>query len=727
MLSNSYETEQKKEQDISKESIPEFSFTNFFDLDPNSFEILNPYNLNDALKTIENMTEEKYSKNYLDDYSKKDFEFKEYEEDINFSIDNISFLTSTIEEEDSNLSGLINIDGTNYEFISLVNFVKNNYIFRKENKNQILINSTSDNYKINDNTNNEIEEVYDTGINFKLINKDEGKKEIIIKCSVNPEILEKNIFENLITKSPFPKAKQVYERILKYRKQVEQYKKQYNGLFIYELDIKIPVNSINKVLYNNKGLYLLDLQHPPNFRTNFLIDPANINDYNNNKNNNYFDLNLNKINNYNYYENIIFPFRNFKDEISNLKYRHFYILIEKKEIDINNKRKNYFNNGINDTNEEFMRIISSLFKTYSNEIDISKLIFQEEIYYKEEFEFKNSKDYIKPNYELSNYFKYESNKELKKIFQNLNFIQKDNADRNKEKEDLDENIISPIEKVPNDENLIKLYYQILALISEGILSYYNAIEFVENLLFNKTKNYHEKIFNKCKKEDYPILLNLSLEKLLDKYQNSLEERSLSKFEADLNFTFKSIYHQFLTKNIKDIINPTKNSFLIPVQRCTITPTFILFAPYALAQGNRILRDFLSTPVLAMLCSYKMEDFKEGRWNNQILIEYIKYIMAIGFPLGEKIYKFFNFSQSQFRNKACWLLTEPDKILRKTGNYSKIKNVAKFGARVSQNLTTTIKTIKIPSKNIIKINDITKESSKEIYDQENKLKKKNKKD
>ena len=72
------------------------------------------------------------------------------------------------------------------------------------------------------------------------------------------------------------------------------------------------MNSINKVLYNNKGLYLLDLQHPPNFRTNFLIDPANINDYNNNKNNNYFDLNLNKINNYNYYENIIFPFRNFK-------------------------------------------------------------------------------------------------------------------------------------------------------------------------------------------------------------------------------------------------------------------------------------------------------------------------------------------------------------------------------------------------------------------------------
>ena len=38
-------------------------------------------------------------------------------------------------------------------------------------------------------------------------------------------------------------------------------------------------------------------------------------------------------------------------------------------------------------------------------------------------------------------------------------------------------------KRPLDEELIKLYYQILALISEGILSYYTAIEFVENIIF----------------------------------------------------------------------------------------------------------------------------------------------------------------------------------------------------------------------------------------------------
>ncbi len=247
------------------------------------------------------------------------------------------------------------------------------------------------------------------------------------------------------------------------------------------------------------------------------------------------------------------------------------------------------------------------------------------------------------------------------------------------------------------------------------------MEFSENIIYSKSQNYKEAIFKKIKPEEYPLLFNLSLEKLLDKYQNSLEEKSLNELESDLNFTFNSVYSQYLLKSEKDIINPSKNSFLIPVQRCTITPTFILFAPYALAQGNRILRDFLSTPVLAMLCSYKIEDFKEGRWNNQILIEYIKYVMYLGFNLGEKSYKFFNFSQSQFRNKACWLLTEPEKIQRKTGNYIRITNVAKYGARVSQNLTTTIKTIKIPSKNIIKIPDVTINSKIKIKDQEKKVK------
>jgi hypothetical protein len=55
--------------------------------------------------------------------------------------------------------------------------------------------------------------------------------------------------------------------------------------------------------------------------------------------------------------------------------------------------------------------------------------------------------------------------------------------------------------------------------------------------------------------------------------------------------------------------------------------------------------------------------------------------------------------------SCWLLTNPETVLKKTGDYSKIKIVAKFGARISQTLTTTIKTIKIPKDHIKYINDV----------------------
>ena len=172
-------------------------------------------------------------------------------------------------------------------------------------------------------------------------------------------------------------------------------------------------------------------------------------------------------------------------------------------------------------------------------------------------------------------------------------------------------------------------------------------------------------------------------------------------------TFKYLYSEYIDKEKKmnDLLKPNRNTKLIYIQRCIITPTYILFTPYVLDQGNRILRDFLPSTYLSMLCGFKMDNFEEGRWNNKFLIEYIKYILEEGIYIGEKNFKFFNFSQSQFRNMSCWLLTEPKEILPKTGDYSKINIVAKFGARISQTLTTTIKTINIPKDHIVEIDDV----------------------
>ena len=126
---------------------------------------------------------------------------------------------------------------------------------------------------------------------------------------------------------------------------------------------------------------------------------------------------------------------------------------------------------------------------------------------------------------------------------------------------------------------------------------------------------------------------------------------MNQFESIIESTFKYIYSIYLIKDMKEILKPSKNPTLKYIQRCVITPTYILFTAYILEQGNRIIREFLPSTHLAMLCGFKMDNFDEGRWSNKFLIEYIKFILEEGIYIGEKNYKFFNFSQSQIFLKA----------------------------------------------------------------------------
>jgi hypothetical protein len=109
---------------------------------------------------------------------------------------------------------------------------------------------------------------------------------------------------------------------------------------------------------------------------------------------------------------------------------------------------------------------------------------------------------------------------------------------------------------PDDEELIKLYYQIVALVSEGILSYYTAIEFTENILFQKNQDYYTKIFSILEKENkdlYPIFFNLVLTKILNKFQNSLEEQTLPIFELNIKNTFDALYAEYINRGLKEIL------------------------------------------------------------------------------------------------------------------------------------------------------------------------------
>ena len=630
---------------------------NYFDLTPENLRIQIPFNFNNGLNNIQNKTLSDLSTELKEIVPTKEERNIGYFSEINFSLSNVSFLTSKLSQNKKT------------EYILLNDLKSNGYI--KENPEYL----GQDNEKI------------DKGVNFKIITRDDDKKEIYIKCIINYDKFIENIKNNFIKKSKFEKAETVLENSIKYQKHELSCKN-------LEFDIKIFPNSINKVIYTENGEFLFDLQFPPMFRTNFLIDETSIR------------VGMKK-NDYTYYENIVFPFRNFKDEIANLKYRHFYVLIKKdlKDVNLNDSYKDE-----DDTIEELQYYLGNLFTNKNNIIDRKKFQHFSKIKITTENEIKKN-NYKEGKYELSDYFKFNSDEKINEILKKLKFIRNENDkiyyydtgfdnDNNNENESGKNN-----KKLPLDEEVIKLNYQILALVSEGILSYYNAIEFIENILFKKNKDYRSTIFELSSDQDYPTFFNLTLTKILNKFQNSLEELSLETFESHLETTFRAIYSEYLIKDMKEILRPSRNPVLRFIQRCIITPTYILFTPYILDQGNRILRDFIPSINLSMLCGFKMDNFEEGRWNNKFLIEYIKYIMSNGFYIGEQNFKFFNFSQSQFRNMSCWLLTNPKEILEKTGDYSNIKVVAKFGARISQTLTTTIKTIKIPKDHIIRINDV----------------------
>ena len=617
------------------------NFKSFYDLDPANIKIKIPYKFNNALEILDNLTLEKFTKDLNEIIQKEiDLDFLSYKNSVNFSLNNILFLTTKSSFNKS-------------EYILLNDFKKEEYISIPK-------------YEISS------DELLNTGMNIKIYKKEDGKKELNIKCIVNYEKFAENIIHNLMEKSNFEKSKEILEKSKIYMEK-ELINKN------LEFDMKISANSINRIIYTDNGEYILDLQCPPKFRTNFLIDEKK----------NLFKINTNK--DYTYYENIMFPFRNFQDEISNLKYRHFFILLQKdKNIDPSQE---------NDTTENLQNSLGSIFALNEIEIDKKNFIHINGLKIFSEKEIKSS-FYKEGQYELGDYFRYNSDEKIHQILKNLNFIKQENVEEN------NNNNNENMKEKPEDEELIKLFYQIVALVSEGVLSYYTAIELTENILFQKNVDYFTKIFSVLENKDlYPIFFNLVLTKLLNKFQNSLEEQTLPIFELNIKNAFDALYAEYTNKGLKEILKPSKNPILTNVQRCIITPTYILFTPYILDQGNRILRDFLSSTNLSMLCVFKMDNFEEGKWNNKFLIEYIKYVMNEGFFLGEKKFKFFNFSQSQFRNMSCWLLTQPEKILPKTGDYSNIKIVAKFGSRVSQTLTTTIKTIKIPNDHIVYINDI----------------------
>ena len=322
----------------------------FFDLNPEDLKILNPYDFNESIKRLENLSNEELMN---DHFASKEWELADNIGNLNYDINSVKFLTSRIEFKENNFVELLNLD---------------NYIFKDEEKKTYLL----------------------------KFQNDSRKNEIQIKCCVNYQTFTQNIYENMCEKSIF-KSSQILKNVIdKILNEDDKIKK-------CEFDIIIKLNSIIQIYYTEKGDYLIELQHPPLFKTNFLID---------------------KTKKSKDYESIVFPFRNFKDEIANLKYRKTYILINK-----NTEKTPENNQNLNQIN------ILSAFQSIFSDKDKIKIVPNIN-YNMDEDSMKKKSNYIK-NMELSEYFKYNSNQEIKQIFLNLGFLKeiKNEEIKNKEEEE----------------------------------------------------------------------------------------------------------------------------------------------------------------------------------------------------------------------------------------------------------------------------------------------------
>ena len=338
------EKERKKEiiNKTNQERISSIEMKNFFfDLKNDDLKAIIPYNLERSLESIENLTEEE-ARDSLNHFQKKNNPFKNKEDNIFISLDEILFATSSKNDYGEQDYYLLN---------NLNEYLLPDDICKKKEIKKITI---------------------------ELKKQQNRKTNIFLRCFVQKDKFSENIIENFLQKSTFSKANELYEA---YKKNLEIIKESN-----FRLTIKIQMNSLKKIYYNSdEGEFYFELQTPPIFSTNFLI--SGVEEMENNI--------------------CLFPFRNFEDEFSNLKYRNFVVIIKKKNYVID----------LDDSEDTLDTLYKSFKNLFSNARSEEKL-FKKKITLIED-------DKMMGN--LSDFFNYENNEDIKtklEKFLFLNFLKK---------------------------------------------------------------------------------------------------------------------------------------------------------------------------------------------------------------------------------------------------------------------------------------------------------------
>ncbi|XP_022776585.1 RNA-dependent RNA polymerase 1-like [Durio zibethinus] len=157
--------------------------------------------------------------------------------------------------------------------------------------------------------------------------------------------------------------------------------------------------------------------------------------------------------------------------------------------------------------------------------------------------------------------------------------------------------------------------------------------------------------------------------------------------------------------------------LVYVRRVQITPSRVYFCGPEINVSNRVLRHFRDDIDNFLRITFDDEELEKihstdllARGRRTEIYERILSTLKNGIVIGDKRFKFLAFSSSQLRENSAWMfasrngLTAAD-IRTWMGNFSKIRNVAKYAARLGQSFSSSTETLSVAQDEIGIIPDV----------------------
>jgi RNA-dependent RNA polymerase len=294
---------------------------------------------------------------------------------------------------------------------------------------------------------------------------------------------------------------------------------------------------------------------------------------------------------------------------------------------------------------------------------------------------------------------------------------------------------------------------------------------VFRLIFNNQANYHFIRFRNMieKAQNYNLISNINNKPLkivdgsrLNKYaeRSNLDFDILYMIECNLSFNYIHDYNlnedffSFLSDQPKETIIyvlekmfEEKNRVYDPLsylrsevkkrnnisvkfndvpnhcammRKVIVTPTTMYMLPPTIETSNRVIRNYEDKKDNFLRVHFSDEASKligssNGNFNNTVndaLYNRIYYTLNNGIKIGNIHYEFLTFSPSQLRDHSCWFYASTEDLtandIRKwMGDFSDIKTVAKYAARMGQCFSSTRVIQHVPVNDIKEIPDIVR--------------------